>query len=359
MNAARESLGDSVRQSLLTVAMLVLVCLLWMLRDLVMLIGFAALLAYALDPIVSWVARLTLPGGRSIPRGLAAGLVILSLAVVAGAMLATAVPRLVQQFVGFAGAAPAALARLEQQVQEFLEAHGLAGLLGTGERGTNDAASSMSHVLQGWVAPMIGSVVDNAGNLVGLILLPLFAFYILLQRGAARSGALRRVPADLVPQTVRFLDAVDRALRAYVRGQALVCLAMGATVALVLRLLGFHLALLLGVTVGLAEIVPILGFWIAASAIVLEGYSKSPGLAIAGLAAYIVVNNVMGTFVSPRLLGSQVKLHPFIVNVAVLGGGILLGPAGAILSLPVAAAVKAVLDEFSPPATDPSPRPAG
>jgi predicted PurR-regulated permease PerM len=61
-----------------------------------------------------------------------------------------------------------------------------------------------------------------------------------------------------------------------------------------------------------------------------------------------VVNNLMGTFVSPRLLGRQVKLHPFIINVSVIAGAMLLGPPGAILALPAAAMTKALLDEFGP-----------
>jgi predicted PurR-regulated permease PerM len=61
-----------------------------------------------------------------------------------------------------------------------------------------------------------------------------------------------------------------------------------------------------------------------------------------------VTNNLIGTFVSPRLLGRTVKLHPFVINVSVIGGGILLGPAGAILALPIAAMAKSLLDEFRP-----------
>src|SRR5262245_34970616 len=102
-----------MRQSLLTAAMLVLAWIAWMLRDLVMLIGFAALLAYALDPVVSWVGRTRLPGRRRLPRAAAAGLVILLLVLVAGVALAEAVPRLVHQLVQFARAAPGAFARLQ------------------------------------------------------------------------------------------------------------------------------------------------------------------------------------------------------------------------------------------------------
>ncbi|MGH7741598.1 MAG: hypothetical protein ACRENS_06195, partial [Candidatus Eiseniibacteriota bacterium] len=67
-----------MRQSVITVALLVLVALTWTLRDLLMLVAFAGLLAYALDPVVSWVNRL-LSRRRAVPRGVAAAIVMLLL----------------------------------------------------------------------------------------------------------------------------------------------------------------------------------------------------------------------------------------------------------------------------------------
>src|SRR5262249_9571175 len=122
---------------------------------------------------------------------------------------------------------------------------------------------------------------------------------------------------------------------------------MGSAMTIVLALMGFPVALLLGVAVGLGEIIPILGFWIAAVAIALEGYSLGAGHAVAGVAAYMVVNNLMNTFVNPRLLGKRMNFGWFMVTVSVSGGGMLLGPPGAFLALAAAAMAKAVLDEFA------------
>src|SRR5260221_6451457 len=257
--------GGSVRQSLLTVALLMLLWLAWMLRDLVVLVAFAGLLAYALEPVVGWIERRRLPGGRSFPRALAAAVVILLLVLIAGTSLAMAVPRLLHQVVRFAEAAPGVIARVQQELQTFLDARGWGGLLKTDQGDAGSAVSPVLGAIQRGLASVVGSLLGNLGGLASLILLPLFAFYLLADRGSARSGALGMVPVGWRPQAVRFLDALDRALRGYVRGQALVCLAMGAATGLVLQLLGFPLVLLLGVVVGLGEVIPILGFWIAAT----------------------------------------------------------------------------------------------
>jgi predicted PurR-regulated permease PerM len=333
-----------------TVALLALLWLAWRLRDLLMLLGFAVLLAYALDPIVSWIERIRVFKGRQVPRGVAAGLVILAVALIAGWALASATPRLIREITNFAASAPGALARVQQSIERFVESRGWGGLLGTGSPGS--VASLLLHTAQQWSMALLRGVLGNAGQLAGLLLLPVLAFYLLAERQAIQSSVQSFVPKDLQPQIARLLRAADPALRSYVRGQSLVCLAMGTSVGFILQLLGFPVALLLGVIVGLAEIIPFIGFWIAATTIGLAGYAVRPELALVGIGAYAVVNNLMGYFVTPRLLGREVKMHPFVVTVSILAGGALLGPAGSILALPLAAMTQAVIAEFASESED-------
>ena len=333
---------------MLTAALLVVAWLAWMLRDLVMLVGFAALLAYALDPIVTLVQRLPLPGGRALPRGVASGIVIVALAAIAGLSLVGAVPRLARDMARLAEGVPGVVARLDHEARRFMESHGWGGVLGADENGSGKAATLLLHTVQQWSTRLLGGAFGKLGHAVSLLLLPVLAFYLLAEREAVRSSAFNFIPQDLRPQIVRVLNAVDPALRAYVRGQSLVCLLMGSLTALALWLVGYPVVLLLGVTAGLAEVIPFLGFWIAATTIALEGYARSPQSALAGLASYVVVNNLMGYLVTPRLLGHEVKMHPFYVTVSVLAGGALLGPPGVILALPAAAMLQAVIGEFAP-----------
>jgi predicted PurR-regulated permease PerM len=340
--------GESLRQSLLTVGIAIAVWVAWMLRDLVMLIGFAALLAYALDPVVSLIARIPLPRDVRVPRGVAAGLVVVALVVVTGLALAAAVPRLVTEISGFVDAAPGVIARLEESLRRFVESRGWTGMLGTATDGSSSYAAPLLRTAQTGLISILGSLFGNLKDLAGLVLLPLLTLYLLADGDAVRASVLRFAPETLHPKALRVQQAVDKALRAYVRGQAAVCLIVGALTALVLYLLGYPVALLLGVTAGLAEVIPFLGFWIAATVIILAGLTTSPGLAGAGLIAYIIVNTLMSYLVSPRLLGREIKLHPFVVTVSILGGSALLGPGGAILALPAVAILQALVEEFGP-----------
>lgn len=335
-----------MRQSLFTVALLLLVAFAWVLRDLLVVVAFAGLFAYALDPVVSWVERRRLPGRGAMPRGVAAALVMLLLALVAAAALTAALPPLVHQFAEFARTAPGSLQHLEQETRALIESRGGSNVLGGGTGDTSGTVASLLGEIEHGVIATVGGVLGSLSGLALLTLLPLFAFYLLADVQRMRTRLLEMVPPDRLTQTHRLLDALDGALRAYVRGQALVCLAMGAAVTVVLAVLGVPVALFLGVVVAFAEIIPIAGFWFAALAIALAGYSVRPELALMGVVAYTVVNNLMQTFVSPRLLGRQVRLPPLVVSLSVIGGGMLLGPAGAILALPAAAMGRALLDEF-------------
>jgi predicted PurR-regulated permease PerM len=339
----------SARHAVLWVAA-VTVALVWLVRDLVLLVGFSVLLAYALLPVVAAIERPLGRRGPRVPRGAAAALVMLGLVTIVGWLLALAVPRLAAQATRFASAAPDVLARLVLGLHAYGAAHGLSAWLDPAieqlRANVSGPLQDLAGTFAGWAARGLGGL----GLVLELALLPLLAFYLLAESTAVRVSALRFVPEGAHAELVRLGRAVDRALRSYVRGQAIVCLVMGVTVGVGLALLGSPVALLLGLLVAFAEVVPYLGFLVAAVAIALAGLSVSPIQALTGFAAYVVINWAIGAFVTPRVMGRYLKMHPFIVTVSVIAGTQILGPAGALLALPGAAMLQAVVGELAAPA---------
>jgi predicted PurR-regulated permease PerM len=320
----------------------------WALTDLALLVGYAVLLAYALLPVVTALERVRFGRGWGLSRGVAAGVVMLALALLAAALLALAVPRLLSEAAHFAARVPAVASRLLDEVRAWSAARGLEPLLGASLEGLRANASDLIQNLGGSLAGGLRWLFGGIAQALGLVLLPLLAFYLLAEAEAVQASWLRFVPPGARPELVRLGGAVDRALRSYVRGQALVCLVMAIAVGVALALFRFPLALLLGVLVGIAELVPYLGFAIAALAIGLTGLGVSPLHALLGLALYTLINWAIGTFVTPRVMGRYLRMHPFVVTVSVLAGAKLLGPAGAILALPGAAVIQAVVGELAP-----------
>jgi predicted PurR-regulated permease PerM len=269
---------------------------------------------------------------------------------VVGWLLALAVPRVAAQAARFASAAPDTLTRLVNELRAYGMAHGLSVWLNPAVEEMRAQVSGMLQNLSGTLASWAGRWLGDLGQLLGLALVPVLAFYLLAESTAVQVSALRFVPESAHSEIVRLGGAIDRALRSYVRGQAVVCLVMGIAVGAALALLGSPVALLLGLLVGFAELVPYLGFLVAAIAIALAGLSVSPVHALTGVATYVAINWAIGAFVTPRVMGRYLKMHPFIVTVSVLAGIRIFGPAGALLALPGAAMLQAVVGELTAPA---------
>ncbi|HEU4334429.1 MAG TPA: AI-2E family transporter, partial [Candidatus Eisenbacteria bacterium] len=238
----------SPRRALLWAAAL-LFALVWLMRDLVLLVGFSILIAYALLPVVAALQRPFGRRGRRLPRSAAAAIVMLALVSVLGWLLALAVPRLVDQAARFAAAAPAVLTRLVEGIRSYGAAHGFSSWLDPAIDNVlalgPDLLQNLAVTAAGWA----GRGLDTVGQVLGLLLLPWLAFYLLADATAIRDSALRFVPASAHSEIHRLGKSVDRALRSYVRGQAIICLVMGAVVGSVLALLGSPVALLLGLIV--------------------------------------------------------------------------------------------------------------
>jgi predicted PurR-regulated permease PerM len=324
--------------------------LVWVLRDLVLLVGYSVLLAYALLPVVARVERPLGRRGPRLARGAAAAVVVLGLVTVAGWLVVLALPRLAGQAGRFAEGAPATLARTLDGARAYGAAHGLSAWL---DPAIEDARANASGLVQSLVSALAGWVargLSGLGRLLGMLLVPLLAFYLLAESAAVKASALHLVPPEAHLEIERLGGAVDRALRSYVRGQAIVCLLMGIVTGAALALLGSPVALLLGLLVGFAELVPYVGFLVAAVAIALAGLSVGPVHALTGIAAYVVVNWAIGTFITPRVMGRYLKMHPFIVTVSVLAGTQVFGPAGALIALPGTAMLQALIGELAVPA---------
>ncbi len=350
----------SAQTALVWVAVIVPV-LVWVLRDLVLLIGYSVLLAYALLPVVAAIERPFRPGWPHLSRSAAAAVVMLGLVTVACWMLVLAVPRLAAQAARFASVAPEALARLLQGMRDYGASQGLSTWLNPAIEDLRTNVSGLAQHLGGSFAGSTGWGLSGLGQVLGLAVLPFLSFYLLAESMAVQKSALRFVPKGAHADLKRLGSAVDRALRSYVRGQAIVCLVMGVSVGVGLALLGSPVPLLLGLIVGFAEMVPFLGFLVAAIAIALAGVSVSPLHALVGVVAYVVINWVIGAFVTPRVMGRYLRMHPFIITVSMLAGTQVFGAAGALLALPGAAMLQAVIGELTAPPmappSDPAPMP--
>lgn len=315
---------------------LVLWLLLSLLSPVLMPFVLAGVLAYALHPLVERLHA------RRIPRWLGAGLAITMLMLVLLAVVLLIVPVITKQ-----------VPLLQEQVPVLLEKFNLwlVPLLGRfGVELQVDVAQVrgwLQQLVVGHEEAIIGGLLSSVriggsalmavvGNLV---LAPIVAYYLLLDwtRLVERSKGL--IPPRWRASVQSFLDETDEVLGQYLRGQLLVMVVLAVFYTVGLTLVGLQLALPIGVFTGLAVFIPYLGFGLglvlALMAAMLQ-FQTLLGVALVG-AVYAVGQVAESMYVTPRLLGERIGLHPIAVIFALMAFGHLLGFVGVLIALPASA----------------------
>ena len=314
------------------------VAALYLLRGILLpfVLGMAA--AYFLDPVADWLER------RRLSRTLAATVLTIAFLVGVALFFVLLVPLLQSQLIGFAGRIPAYAEMLRAVAGDLLTVI-QANLPESAIARLREAAGGLASATVGWLGDVISGIWSGGLALVNLLSLvvitPIVTFYLLRDWDrivAAVDGWLPRDHAGTIREQVRL---IDETLAGFVRGQGLVCLGLGTFYAVALSIAGLEFAVVVGLGTGLISFVPYFGM--------LVGLSASVGLAlaqfdswqpIAVVAGIFVVGQVVeGNFVTPKLVGDRVGLHPVWMIFALLAGGALFGFLGVMLAVPAAAAI--------------------
>jgi predicted PurR-regulated permease PerM len=175
------------------------------------------------------------------------------------------------------------------------------------------------------------------------VLIPVVLFYLLMDWDRFVALAMQLVPPRLRASVDSFTEEADQVLGQYLRGQLMVMLILAAFYTIGLALFGLDLALPIGVFTGLAVFVPYLGFGLGLVLATLAGVlefsaTAGPSKAILMVAVVYGLGQIIeSVYLTPRLLGERIGLHPLAVIFALLAFGQLLGFVGVLIALPVSA----------------------
>lgn len=317
--------------------------LLWLLAPVLTPFVVAAILAYALTPVVDWLDNL---GRGRIPRLLAVVVVELVFLLLLLALLLLVVPILVKQLPLLREQVPPLLDRFNDFLQPFLSQFGLHVALDV----AGLKAFAMEH-LNANLQDSVGRLLESAkfGGSVALsvvgnaVLMPVVLFYLLMDWRRFVALLLNMVPPRLRGVVDSFTQEADEVLGQYLRGQLLVMVVLAVYYSVGLALFGLDLALPIGVFTGLAVAIPYLGFGLGLVMALLAGFLEfsAQGGHISALVMVAVVyglGQLVESFVlTPRLVGERIGLHPLAVIFALLAFGQLLGFVGVLIALPLSA----------------------
>ena len=277
---------------------------------------------------------------KRVPPGWAAALALLMLLVLTVLALMLLIPPLVRQLQQLTGALPALAETLNRHWQR------LTGYLA--DRGV-DAAPLQEGILRqmsdqagSLIGRAAGAVTDFLSGLGRVLPAPLMAFYLLRDRRTFALWAWLTIPPRFRLPCMRSARVIRQELRGYFRGQLLLSVFVGTLTALALLLTGTPAWLLLGVLMGVMELIPYVGPFIAGTPAVLLSLQNGLPRALWTLAAILAVQQAEATFLSPRLLGNAARLHPLAVLLLVSAAGILAGPIGMLLVIPGTIALRGV-----------------
>lgn len=203
-----------------------------------------------------------------------------------------------------------------------------------------------------WAADQVGRVSGWFGVLVGLCLVPIYAFYFLLEKRGIERRWTEYLPvrASWFKEEIVFcLRSVNDYLIVFFRSQVLVALCDGALYTIGFLVIGLPYAFLLGLLGTILTMIPFIGAIITCSAAVVVAFAASGSwqLPVGVLAVFGVVQTLEGLVISPKIMGDRVGLHPLTIIIAVMVGTQLLGGIlGGVLAIPLTAALRVIMFRY-------------
>jgi predicted PurR-regulated permease PerM len=199
-----------------------------------------------------------------------------------------------------------------------------------------------------WMQSGLFRLVNLTTSLVDLMLIPFLVYYFLADYGAMRARVERLIPPRYRIITSDLIGQISNVLSSYVRSQLLIGLVMGLLYSLGFAILGVPLAITVGMLAGVLNFIPYLGTLIglvlALLFLTLDNAGIGRFLGVFGV--FAIVQSIEGYYLTPKLIGGRLHIHPLLVLTGLLIGGNLFGLVGIILAVPVIAIAKVLFGFF-------------
>lgn len=317
-----------------TILILLLFWFLYLIRDILLVLFAALILAWAIEPLAQWLSKWKVPRGVTVVLVYVVGLAVLS------GVVSLLVPPLARQVSGAAQSLPGIMT----QVEEWVGVRGLSSDVVVGQVQTllarfgESLANASVNIFQRTRTVFSG--------VLSVVFVFVLTFYLVIARNPLKRLFSLVLPKQHVAYAHRLLDRIQRQVGRWVLAQLVLGVIVGTIVGVGLWLLGVPFALLLGLIAGLFEIVPMIGPVLAAIPGVIVGVTQGWVLGLAALGLYWLTQQFENHVLVPNIMKRAVGLNPLVTLLAVLLGGRLVGVVGVILAVPVAVVVSVFVTDL-------------
>lgn len=320
------------------IAAAVFLFVLWWLGDVIMPFVLGGALAYVLDPLADRLER------WGLSRTMAVVAIMLTALLIVVMLFLLVIPLLVEQATALINTTPQMFQELQGWLtQKFPQVMDEDSTI-------RQQLLALGQTIQSKGGDLLNSLLSSALSLINVIVLviivPVVTFYLLLDwdRMIARIDEL--LPRDHADEIRKLAVEMDRTLASFIRGQGTVCLILGTYYALGLGLVGLNFGLVLGFIAGMVSFIPYVGALIggalALGLALFQFWGQWPWIAAVGV-IFAVGQMVEGNFLTPKLVGESVGLHPVWLLFALSVFGAVFGFVGLLVAVPMAAMIGVVI----------------
>lgn len=333
-------LGQYRRVILFVIAVVIFLCLAWVLRNILLPFILGLILAYLLLPIILWVEKRLPRKNRwmQTKRISLIALIYLIILAMIGLIAFYTIPVIVRSFSEFISSLPQIISdlinrlrildetirqqippQIQNQVLSYID--GLINAIGDAIR--NGLLSSLSYIS------------GTISLLLGFASLPMFLFYILKDAEKLTNGVYSGMSLREAKHARAIVEIIQDVLGRYIRSSIVLGISVGIAVFIGLEVLGIPFAPALAFWAAVTELVPILGPWLGGAAGGIVTLATNPDKLIWVIILYFGVQILEGNVLVPRIQGQYLQIHPAIILILIVVGGYFAGIWGIILIVPV------------------------
>ena len=317
------------------VVVLAIVWVLIQLHSIIVILFIAFIVATAVRPVVK---RLE---GYRIPRAISIPLLYILIICVLGSLLYLIAHPFAYELSNFGHKLPETINNIQDKIP-FLSGVDFAGMYSNISSKLSSSGTGLGDNL-GTAFKAVTGIFDIFTSLLTIVIISL---YLSLGLDEIVAGLLNFVPKEYRSKVLSNYARVEEQVGAWLRGELFLMLAIGITVFIVLKILSIPFALPLAVFAGLMEILPIVGPLVYSVAIILVALTVSPVTAVISAISCLAIQQTEGHILVPLTMKKAVGLSPVMTIIAILGGASLLGIVGALIAVPAAAVIVAIVKDI-------------
>ncbi len=311
------------------IAIILILWLLYAIRAVLVILFIAIIIAAAFDPIVDFLKK------RKMPRILSTSLIFLALLGLLGLIISLIIPPLALEIRDLALRIPDYYNKIILPFVRSQKIFPSSGIVANIQKILQTFSGELSKV----TGNVFSATIRIFGGLISTIIIFVLSFYLLV-----REQGTKKLFQDILPEKYKnyamdLLDKTSRKMAEWVWARFALCIIMGVLIFIGLKILGVKYALMLGLVAGILDIIPIVGPIIAAILAIFISLTQSFYLSIAVLVLYIVISQIEGYILIPKMFKKASELNPVLIILALLIGAKLGGIVGLIIAVPVATVV--------------------